>query len=391
MKKAIAVFSSILCLTVLTMSVPALAASPDPALKQPRAMSYDDPAAASVLSGSSGYFGTELIVRTVENFKNAKDVTTFMQHAQDTHVSVISVLAKQDEDDEVPSGNVFYNSRIAPIASGYKSFDALAAVVREAHSRGIKVKAWVPQFHDRAAINKNSAWQMMAAVKGKAVAYTGENKEYFASPLNPDCQAYERSIIREIVSNYDVDGVVLDWIRFDDYNMDVGAYARNAFMKSSGIDPLKIDYTTENAKRTAWQDWRTSKLANYIADVKNDVKSLKPGVRLGVYVLPLEFVECGQNASKFAGSIDFISPMAYYDDWDYPENWVYNSCIATAVKAVNGKTVIPTFDADWTSAAYHDIYSNIRTMYPDCKTFSFFEYGKWDLNTMKKLDKMRSW
>jgi uncharacterized lipoprotein YddW (UPF0748 family) len=264
-------------------------------------------------------------------------------------------------------------------------------VIKEAHARGIKVKAWIPQFHDRAAIDKDSSWQMMTAVNGKAIPYTGENKEYFVSPLNPDCQKYERSIIREIVTSYDVDSIVLDWIRFDDYPMDVGNYARNEFIKSKKIDPLKIDFSTDNEKRSVWQDWRTSRLADYISDVKNDIKEVKPNVQFGVYVLPLEFVECGQNASKFAGSIDYISPMAYYDDWDYPQNWVYDSCLATANKAVKEKTVIPTFDDDWTPEAYHDIYSHIRTMYPNCKTFSFFEYGKWELSALKRLDRMRGW
>ncbi len=336
-------------------------------------------------------FQTEIIIRTPENFQSNTDVVNFMNMAATNHVSVISLLVKEDEDETIPSGYVFYNSAIAPKASGYSSFDALASVINEAHSRGIKVKAWIPQFHDKAAIDQNANWQMMSAVNGQAVPYTGSNSEYFVSPLIPAVQAYESSIISEVVTNYDVDGIVLDWIRFDDYNMDVSSYSRSAFQSAYGYDPLTINFTTDNTQRRQWQDWRTTKLADYFAAVKSDVKAIKPNIELGVYVLPLEFVEVAQDASKFASSIDSISPMAYYDDWGFTTSWVYNNCIADAKTEVGSKTVIPTFDVDWTDAAYHDIYSNIRSMYPETKLLSFFVYGQWTNSILQKLDNMRSW
>lgn len=336
-------------------------------------------------------FKTEIIIRTPENFRNNSEVVSFMNNAAANNISVISLLVKEDEDDSIPSGYVFYNSAIAPKAKGYSSFDALAAVITEAHKKGIKVKAWVPQFHDKAAIDRNSGWQMMSAVGGKTVPYTGSNSEYFVSPLIPDVQAYERSIIKEITSNYNVDGIILDWIRFDDYNMDVSTYSRSAFQTAFGYDPLSIDFTSDNDKRRQWQDWRTTKLADYFAAVRNDVRGIKPGVELGVYVLPLEFTEVAQDASKFADSIDSISPMAYYDDWEFTQSWVYNNCIADVKAEVGAKTVIPTFDIDWTDAAYHDIYSNIRSKYPETELLSFFVYGKWTVDMLQKLDSMRSW
>lgn len=234
---------------------------------------------------ATGPFVTEVIVRTVENFKNHSDVVTFMKNAAKRHVSVINLNVKEDEDDTVPSGYVFYNSSIAPIAQGYAQFDALADVIEEAHKRDIQVRAWIPQFHDKAAFDQNAAWRMMALNNGQVVPFTGSNgNEYFVNPIHPDVQAYERSIIREIVSNYDIDGVVLDWLRFDDYNMDMSNYTRQAYNTAYGYDPVTINFTTANTQRNQWNDWRTTQIANYVRDVEADIESIVPGLFTGVYI-----------------------------------------------------------------------------------------------------------
>jgi hypothetical protein len=53
---------------------------------------------------------------------------------------LINLAAKQDEDDEIASGYVFYASCIAPRALGFETFDALGETVREAHRHGLKIE-----------------------------------------------------------------------------------------------------------------------------------------------------------------------------------------------------------------------------------------------------------
>src|ERR1700733_5770591 len=69
-------------------------------------------------------FKTEIIVRTVTNLHDHEDVSTLIAMAAQHGVSTINLAAKQDEDDEIASGFVFYASRIAPRAPGYETFDA---------------------------------------------------------------------------------------------------------------------------------------------------------------------------------------------------------------------------------------------------------------------------
>lgn len=349
---------------------------------------------AQTTSAQSGPFVSEIIVRTVANFKNHNDVVSFVSNASKRSISVINLAVKQDEDDEAPSGYVFYKSSIAPIASGYSSFDAVKDVIAEAHKKNIQVRAWIPQFHDRAAFDKNSDWQMRSLVNGQVKPFTGSNgSEYFVNPLHPGVQAYERLIIKEVAANYDIDGVVLDWIRFDDYNMDMGDYTRTQYKNTYGYDPITINFNTDNAKRKQWNEWRTTKLGEYVRDVRSDLESVTPGLFFGAYILPPEFVECGQDVAKFMPYMNFISPMAYFDDWEFPQSWVYdqNGILSQTRQKIGNTEIIAALDTDWTNAQYHNVQQGIRTNFPDISNLSFFLYGKWTDNEMKKINDRASW
>ncbi|NGZ76520.1 family 10 glycosylhydrolase [Saccharibacillus alkalitolerans] len=357
-------------------------------------------ASAPVAAEEGDYppFETEVIVRTVNQFKDKEDVRNFVELAERHGVDVISMNVKQDEDDEVPSGSVFYRSRIAPIAEGYEDFDALREVVAQAHAVGIKVNAWIPQFHDQQAFLRNEDWQMQALKGGVRMPFTGSNgSEYFVNPLHHEVQQYERSLIREVVENYAVDGVVLDWIRFDDYNMDVSDYTIAKFKAQFGYSPLDIDFDKESARRKQWNEWRTEQIGRYVGDVRQDIsRSSRPGARLGVYVLPPQFAEVGQDAAKFKQHVDFVAPMAYFDDWGYDSEWVYgdDSGILKDVRdRLEGTParIVPTLDQDWTDDEYREIYGGIRQNYPDVERLSFFAYGAWTEDELADIDKRTGW
>ncbi len=331
----------------------------------------------------------EIIIRTEENLHSPDDVTTLINRAVENGITIISVGAKQDEDTSIKSGAAFYNSAIAPIAAGYESFDVLADLIPKAHQAGIKVRAWLPQFHDQVAFDKNAAWQMMKLENGNVVPVSG--KEYFVNPLHPDVQAYELSIIEEVLKNYDMDEIVLDWIRFDNYNMDVGDFTRTAYNNQFGYDPITINFATDNAKRTEWNDWREQGLANYFGKVRDLVNAIKPNVKLGVYVLSPEWREVGQNPSLFKDYIDNISPMAYYDDWGYSPDWVYRSggILSTTYQKVGDVPIMPAFDTDYPLDVFEDIFDALEADYPTVYAISFFEYGEWNESKFNNLKNIR--
>jgi uncharacterized lipoprotein YddW (UPF0748 family) len=334
-------------------------------------------------------FKTELIVRAVTNFRSPGDVSALVTLAAQHGVSTINLAAKQDEDDEIASGLVFYASRIAPRAPGFESFDALHDTVREAHRHGIKVRAWLPQFHDQMAIRAHPEWQMHGLKDGLVVPYTGrDRREFFLNPLNAAARDYQRSLIEEIVRAYDVDGIVIDWVRFDDYAMDLGAETRAQFKASAGFDPIDIDFSRESPQRSQWNAWRTTLIADHVRQLRASLDAIKPDLELGAYILPPEFVEVAQDAAQFASSVSFLAPMAYYKDWGLPASWIVRTLLPQTVQRAGRAAVIPVFDEDLSDAAGRELLPKIHRTWPAIGALCWFVYGKWTEAALQRIDRL---
>ena len=334
-------------------------------------------------------FKTEIIVRTVVNLRSRADVAALVAIAAQHGVGTINLAAKQDEDDEIPSGFVFYASRIAPRAPGYGAFDALSETIREAHQHGLKVRAWMPQFHDQMAAGAHPAWQMRALKEGRVLPYTGrDRKEFFLNPLNPAARDYQRLLIEEIARDYDVDGIVIDWVRFDDYNMDLGDETRARFKASAGFDPIDTDFSKNNPQRTQWNAWRAMHIADHVKQLRAALDAIKPGLELGAYILPPEFSEVAQDAALFSDALEFLSPMAYYKNWGLPSQWIVRTLLPQTANKAGRAAIIPVFDGELTHTAGREILPEISRTWPGIMTLSWFLYGKWTNGALQRIDQL---
>jgi|FEC22Drversion2_1045045.scaffolds.fasta_scaffold00662_20 uncharacterized lipoprotein YddW (UPF0748 family) len=344
-------------------------------------------AAAPALARAA--FKTEIIVRTVNNLRGPRDVSSLVALAARHGVATINLAAKQDEDDEIRSGLVFYASRIAPRAPGFEAFDALGDTVREAHRQGLRVRAWMPQFHDQMAAQAHPGWQMQSLRDGRVLPFSGAGrKEVFVNPLNLEARDYQRSLIEEVARSYDVDGIVIDWVRFDDYAMDLGEETRARFKASSGVDPIAIDFATDNPQRRQWNAWREAGIADHVRQLRAALDAIRPGIELGVYILPPEFVEVAQDAAQFAGSVTFLSPMAYHKDWGLPATWIVDTLLPQTIEKAGGTKVIPVFDEDLTDDAGRKILSHIGKAWPVIDTLAWFSYGRWTSAALQRIDRL---
>lgn len=185
-----------------------------------------------------------------------------------------------------------------------------------------------------------------------------------------------------MLDHYAVDGVMLDWMRFDNYAMDLGEATRARYRAATGTDPLTIDFTTDNAARRQWNAFRTDGIAEYVRAVRGD---LPTGMTLGIYLLPPEFTEVGQDAAKFNAATDVLSPMCYFRDWGYALDWVWSSCLATTRAKAGAARIVPAMDSSLTDAQYAELLGRIRRDFPAIDTLAWFHHDRWDAERLRHI------
>ncbi|MEA5595520.1 glycoside hydrolase family 10 protein [Rivularia sp. UHCC 0363] len=236
----------------------------------------------------------------------------------------------------VNAGYTVYPSKVAPQQNPLtRNWDPLKSAVKLAHARNMELHAWVWVFaagnqrHNQILnIDSNYPGPVLAAhpdwagydKRGKMIPQ-GQNKPFF-DPANPQLRQYLLNQYQEIVTNYDVDGLHLDYIRYpfqdDRRNLSYGygQAARSQFKQSYGVDPMQISPTQTDL----WQKWtafRTQQIDSFVAQVSQKMRQQKPDLIMSVAVFPLPEQERIQKLQQHwevwanRGDIDLIVPMTY--------------------------------------------------------------------------------
>ena len=174
--------------------------------------------------------------------------------------------------------DAFYKSSYEPWSSyltGTRGkdpgWDPLAFVVEECHKRGMECHAWVNPYRFSTGSNWSTAQDQALKSAGMLLAYTKSDGKT-TTILNPGLESVRKRIVdvcKEIISNYDVDGLV-----FDDY-----FYPEGIPVTSSAGD---YDLWQESGASMTFGDWRRNNVNQMVADVYNMVQQQKPYVRFGI-------------------------------------------------------------------------------------------------------------
>lgn len=229
-------------------------------------------------------------------------------------------------------GEVLYKSSIEPMSSliapsgnGAPLFDPLAFVIEESHKRGLECHAWIVAYPLGGDKHVRSLGTKSITKKNPSIVKKFRN-EWFLDPGVPATDDYLLSIVKEIVTGYDVDGIHFDYIRYPDNK---GLFPDNDTFKKYGKGQHK-------------DEWRRDNITRFVAKTYDWVKETKAWVQvssspLGRYRAlgdhghgwtALETVY--QDAGKWMqmGKHDAIYPMMYYKEhlfYPFVDDWVENS------------------------------------------------------------------
>jgi len=281
-----------------------------------------------------------------------ESIAAFANKAQKAGFDTVILYTKE------LNGHVVYPSKIAPRLSEHRnvkydtSFDPLKTFIEECHKRGMRLHAAFDIFTEGNKLipgvgigfNKHKDWQSVAYdvdEKDKKIKFApiGEFKQGIPLWVNaalPAVQDYEISIIREVLENYAVDGVVMDRGRWNGINCDFSDYSRDLFKKyvkdknlkfPEDIYEVKLD--ANNKKQIVegkyfknWLEWRASVIKGFFGRVSRMVRKSKPKVSFESYVgswYPIYGNDVGVNWASEKYKVPYSWATPNYNKTGYAE------------------------------------------------------------------------
>ncbi len=240
---------------------------------------------------------------------------------------------------------VAYNSNIAPRLKSWKgidfpeNYDYLDTMIAIGRENGMKVLASLNMFcegtdpEQQGILNGDRAsWATEYYLTDGTIAPENGREGVgtaFMNPALPEVQDYARSLVLEVVNNYDLDGVMLDRGRYEGMGSDFSQFSKEQFEKYIGetvenfpqdifewVDNGNGEFTRKPGKwYQKWIEWRASVIYDFFKGTREAIKAAKPDMMLGNYTgawYP-SYYEVGVNwASKdYDPSQDF--------EWASPE------------------------------------------------------------------------
>lgn len=299
--------------------------------------------------------------------KNDSSAKVLVENCSRANIHYIILLVKD------PAGMIYFHSKKfqEAINPKFENFDALAAVVREAHKKGIKVHAWFCDFVDNFAFKKHPEWAVRNP-EGKTTAeseYLGGGKKYSTVWMCPArrpgyADQWLIPMMVEAAQNYDVDGIHHDYVRypgdvapdsycFDDYCLEhIPQYAHFYYQNlKDSIFPITPTlpklianwWSDPTVLPLEWKNWdrkqkadfllngsfvkgsrsdldyffytyRADAVTNFVKEAWEKLHAVRPDIEISASVFkdPIEsgrFI--GQRWTNFAPYIDIMMPMVY--------------------------------------------------------------------------------
>jgi uncharacterized lipoprotein YddW (UPF0748 family) len=272
--------------------------------------------------------------------QNASQVTTLVNQLRTGNFNAVIPQVRR-------RGDTFYRSNFEPHATGTTpaDFDALGDLIAKAHDTNagpyLEVHAWLVTYHIKQGIalpsqpdhplNLHPDWLLLDA--------TGTNfigNEYTFDPGHPEVQRHTFNVAMDLVTNYSVDGINFDYIRYSSPN--------------EGYNPVTVARFNQRFGRTGqpspadalWRQFRRDQVTGLLRKVYLNVMAVKPHVKVSADTITwapgptsdaLWYSSSAAWNSIFQdwrgwmqeGILDLNIPMNYFRETTHPteyDNWM---------------------------------------------------------------------
>lgn len=316
------------------------------------------------------------------------------------------------------NGTGYYNSSYEPWGKylNYTNpgYDPLAYAIQEAHIRGLELHAWMNVFECRGAgygtpAEKHPKW-ICRDQNGNPMPSNITS----LSPGLAEVRHYLVNVAMEIVRNYDIDGLHLDYVRWNEYTnpersqelaeliaggMTLEEQTRELIENKAGrylYDTLHPYSAGVPEGFESWEEWWRWSVTEFVRVLHDSIQAVKPWVRLSAAALGKynwsgwqAYDRVYQDAALWfnEGYVDQLMPMHYH--WTDPQDF-YNmlsggyQCWSPYIQdgVADGRLYTVGFGSY--KFAIQGVWENHAAVVEACRSvpwvdgFQFFSYRWWD-------------
>jgi len=295
--------------------------------------------------GNSFYYQCLWVVR--DALQSQKSIDDLIDFASEKNINDLFVQVRG-------RGDALYKSQMIPRSQLLPSneFDPLSYLLQNIKGKGIKVHAWVNVYliwsnrimpiDKQHIIYKNEdwvdtteEWPLNINRQLNRISRNSEGEGVFLAPNHPEVNNYLVSVFKEIIDNYEIDGLHLDYIRYQDADYGRNPYAIAKFKKDVGRDPnpwfLEMERSNVASQRLIgnlkqWNNSKRSSITNLVKEIKELINDTRPNIILSAAVKPNLYVARERFLQEWdvwlaAGYVDWVVPMNYSPNMsDFSQN-----------------------------------------------------------------------
>lgn len=240
-----------------------------------------------------------------QRFATRDSITYYLVKARDTGFNQVVVDVKPIQ------GKVLYNSDYLPpltivdTIEVIRDWDYLQYFIDEGHRLGLKVVASAcvfpagsPYWHkglcyDDTTFMSRTCVQYNSDGTLQPIYDDSQQVAAFLNPTLPENRDLALKLLLEIIENYDIDGLALDYCRFPDTKSDFSQASKVAFEQYLGhsVENFPDDIYTYNPDGShnpgryykQWWAFRAGIISNFVHQVSDTLHAVKPDAELNYW------------------------------------------------------------------------------------------------------------
>lgn len=249
------------------------------------------------------YLELEKYLKNKQQEESKQNIINILNNLKSSKFNMIILHVRAFSDAIYPS-NVYPLSDTVKVNQKSPEYDILKYIIDEAKKRGIEVHAWINPYRISSSTNLSSLQNntKIAELISNNDAKLVEGKGIFYNPASSVTNELIINGIKEIITNYDIDGIHFDDYFYPDYDIDLKNY--QDYINSGG------DLSHE--------DYKYSVILNMIKNVYSTIKSVNSNIKFGIS--PEGNIENNYNKHYLdvkkilssEGYVDYIMPQIYF-------------------------------------------------------------------------------